>query len=124
MYVLYKKKLKISFILLLLFIEVILIFFISNIYFKNKDNEITVDEKISKTDLFAIMLEQSNGTYIESNLKKWPTDMLFNAELSGCIDDFGNIIENALYYDDATNTFIFSTATTSSCYLYFDLITN
>lgn len=123
MCVLYKKRFKISFILLLLLIEITLIFFMGNIFFKNGNSQVIIDEKMLKNDMFAIMIEQSDGTYIESNLKKWPSDMKYNNELSGCIDNYGNIIENALSYDINSNTFILYTATTSSCYLYFDLVT-
>lgn len=84
---------------------------------ESKNEKATVNSK-----LIAVMLEQSDGTYKESNVSKWPEDMAFNSELSGCTDINGNVINNALLFDVESRSAQVLTSNTSNCYLYFDRI--
>ena len=68
------------------------------------------------------MIEQDNGEYKESSNNTWPNDMYFNEELSGCIDNLGNKIENALTYENGIANV--ETSDTSYCVLYFNKTTN
>ena len=61
-------------------------------------------ENGNKNNTFAIMLEQSDGTYIESDSSVWPTNMKYNETLSGCIDANGNTLDNVLIYNSTNNT--------------------
>ncbi len=76
---------------------------------------------IKNNSMLAIMLEQSDGSYIESDSSVWPTDMTYNETLSGCIDASGNKINGALTYDSSTNIATVESGVTSYCYLYFDI---
>lgn len=87
----------------------------------NNINGIKEDNFLNKKDIFAIMIEQKDGTYIESTSTKWPTDMVYNASRSGCVDNNGNSLDNALSYNSDTNIAVVNTVDTSYCYLYFDL---
>ncbi len=78
-------------------------------------------KELSKTNTIAIMLEQSDGSYIESSDTTWPTNMKYNETLSGCIDANGNKLDNVLTYNSTNKTASVKTNTTSYCYLYFDL---
>lgn len=70
--------------------------------FKNKETileDVSLkEENISSNSGFALMLEQSDGTYQEITSNSWPSNMVFNSELSGCIDTSGKKIENAINY--------------------------
>ena len=81
-------------------------------------DDVKLKEEISKNDSIAIMLEQSDGTYKESNESMFPSNMLFNSEKSGCIDKEGQRIENSLTYSNGLITI--NTNKTSYCYVYFD----
>ena len=87
----------------------------------NKKEVILDDVKLKenlKNDSIAIMLEQSDGTYKESNTSTFPSNMLFNSEKSGCIDNVGNKIENSLTYSNGV--VYVETGSTTYCYIYFD----
>jgi len=77
-------------------------------------------QNIKNDGNLAIMIEQEDGTYKETSGNSWPEDMMFNEEKSGCVDNNGQLIENALVYEDGIATV--ETGVTSNCYLYFDLI--
>lgn len=89
----------------------------------NKDSpigEIHLKDSINKLDSFAIMLEQNDGTYVESTSSTFPTNYTLNLEKSKCIDKDGNILNNAL---SITKDIVeLKTTTTTYCYLYFDKI--
>jgi len=89
---------------------------------KNKElDEVILNNNKGDNSMFAIMLEQDDGTYDESGSNTWPTDgsRTYNKELSGCIDANGNSIDNALSYDAVNNKVILRTQQASMCYLYF-----
>ena len=77
-------------------------------------------QNIKNDGNLAIMIEQEDGSYKETSGNSWPEDMMFNEEKSGCVDNNGQLIENALVYEDGIATV--ETGVTSNCYLYFDLI--
>ena len=89
----------------------------------NNKKEVILDnvklkEEINKNDSIAIMLEQSDGTYKESNESIFPSNMMFNSEKSGCIDKEGNELVNSLTYSNGLITI--ETNKTIYCYVYFD----
>jgi len=92
---------------------------------KLKDNkqEIKLDNvslKESVSNSFALMLEQTNGTYEETTDTKWPSEgYSFNKYMSGCIDSNGNTIENTLTYKNGTIKL--KTKHNTYCYIYFDI---
>ena len=119
------RKMVLAFcVVLLVFVEVSMIWLMKNSLSKNNIPNILTEENIITNNMFAIMLEQSDGSYAESSKTTWPTDMIYNDEKSGCVDNYGNIIENALAFDTSSNTATVYTETTGNCYLYFDLSSN
>jgi len=90
---------------------------------KPKDNIIleSVNLKSDKDNsMFAIMLEQDDGTYKEDISNTWPTSgYTYNESMSGCIDGNGNEIENSLSYNTDTKNVSIRTKEASYCYLYF-----
>ena len=116
------KKKELAIIICLLIIEIISLF----LMYKSSNNneeyifEINSTEEINYNNI-AIMIEKKDGTgYEESTTNKWPTNMEFNNELSGCVDKNGNRIEEALSYENGIAKV--NTSTTSYCYLFFDNI--
>ena len=83
----------------------------------NSDKETQLDsvklKEVINNEMFAIMLEQDDGTYKESSDNTWPEDMQYNAEKSGCVDINGNKIENALVYNSETKIATVETGNTS-----------
>jgi len=112
-------------IILLLLIESGVIFLMYKSLSSRKDNQIdgyTTNNVEIKNDVFALLVEQEDGTYVEYSNNVWPTEgYIFNSKLSGCIDKSGNKLENALMYYENTNKVTVDTTTTTSCYLYFDI---
>jgi len=88
---------------------------------KDKINLESVNLKSDKDNsIFAIMLEQDDGTYKEDNSNIWPTSgYAYNKDMSGCIDGNGNEIENSLSYNTDTKNVSIRTKEASYCYLYF-----
>ncbi len=115
-----KKK----YVLLVLIIVISITLIVS---FNNKSNtkldEVKLNEKDS--EMFAIMLEQEDQTYVESDSNEWPDyKYKFNKELSGCIDKNGEKIkEEILTFDEGERKATVETSKTSYCYLYFDKLT-
>lgn len=98
-------------------------------YKSNQNKKIILDnvslkENLEKKDMFAIMIEQDDGTYAESNESEWPTDRVFNVDESGCIDTNGNKLSNVLSYDSTTQVATVDTDNTTFCYLYFSFATS
>ncbi len=122
-----KNKRKIRFyniaIICLVIIESIFVY-LSYKSFGNKEMildevNLTAGKPIENDSLFAFMIEQEDGTYLKSDLDTWPTDMVFNAARSGCIDADGNTIDGALVFDNTTHMATLTTNSTAYCYLYF-----
>ncbi len=111
-------------ILIILIIVLLLSLFLINKTFEKKDNildEVKLQENTIRNDGFALMLQQSDGTYKESTSSSWPNNMRFNADLSGCIDTKGNKIDNSLSFDKTNNIVNVSVGETAYCYVYFDM---
>ncbi len=111
-------------ILIILIIVLLLSLFLINKTLKKKDNildDVKLQENIIKNDGFALMLQQDDGTYKEKLNNSWPTDMIFNNKLSGCIDTDGNKIGDALSFDKENNVVNISIGETAYCYVYFDI---
>jgi len=104
---------------------IICIFFVfKNIQIKNVELDIV---KIIDSDLdssmFAIMIEQSDGTYKESVDKVWPTiGYDYDEEKSGCVDELGNTIYGILTYDVVNRLARVKTNKAATCFLYFELL--
>ena len=117
----------------ILVVSIMLIGVVSLIFVNNKlsNKETKLDEvklkesKVSKKS-FAIMIQKEDKTgYDVYEENTWPTDgYSFNNELSGCIDNYGTIIENSLSYNEDTNIITVDTGVTASCYVYFDIKNN
>jgi hypothetical protein len=76
-----------------------------------------------KNAMFAIMLEQSNGTYTESQSNTWPASgYIYNSTKSGCVDKDGNKVEGALDFNNNTKIATISGNSSLHCYLYFDIL--
>lgn len=111
-----------SLIIFLVIMESFMIF-LSYKSYKSKEvilDDVKIKENITNRNAFALMIQQSNGTYTESASNTFPTTgYYFNQTKSGCIDENGNTIENVLGYANSKVTV--STYKTVYCYLYFDL---
>ena len=113
-----------------LVVSIILIGIVSLIILNNKlDNKETVldevklkENKVDKNS-FAIMIQKEDKTgYDVYEEATWPTEgYAFNSELSGCIDNYGSIIQNSMTYNKDTNIITVDTGVTASCYVYFDI---
>jgi len=99
-------------------------------YLKLEDNNVVLDEvKLKETtnnkETFAIMIEQDDGTYKESESDTWPVgNYIYDTTQSGCIDEEGNEIANALTYDNSSKTASLNVNKKSYCYVYFIITPN
>ena len=107
-----KKKVMFFLPIILLIISSILYIFSSN-----NNNEIVSNKKeIVNNSFLTLMLEQEDGTYLESTSNTWPEgNYVFNSNLSRC--------ENGgeLDFDRETNRVILYNNKSDGCYIYFDL---
>jgi len=119
------KKMCVIVILVLVIIESCTLFLMYKSYSNKNTNLDEVNLNISNTNMFAIMLEQEDGTYKEDTSSTWPTSgYTYNASMSGCIDLNGNKLDGVLSYDATNNIATVDTGNTSYCYLYFSLPPN
>ena len=92
-------------------------------YIYNKSiilDDVKLKQKIDNGS-FAIMLEQDDGTYAESQSNTFPTTgYVFNSDKSGCVDVNGAIIENSLTYNNETNKVNVRVNREAACYVYFN----
>ncbi len=101
-------------------ILVVSMFFVFNNSHTYKElPKVKVKESI-KNKQFALMLEQDNGEYKESEGELPTEGYVFNDNKSGCTDINGKIIDGTLNYDYETYTVLVDTSKTSYCYLYYD----
>ncbi len=120
-------KLKNKNILIILSIGIVLI--ISMLFVLKKDTEykelpkVKIKEQLNNKQ-FALMLEQDNGEYKESEGELPTEGYVFNKEKSGCTDINGKIINNALDYDYENYIVLLDTSKSSYCYLYYDIEPN
>ena len=116
------KKMCVIVILVLVIIESCTLFLMYKSFSNKTTNLDEVNLNISNSNMFAIMLEQDDGTYKEDTTSTWPTSgYTYNADMSGCIDINGNKLDGVLSYDSANNIATVDTGNTSYCYLYFSL---
>ena len=117
------KKMCVVVILILVIIEACTLFLMYKSY-SNQENildEVNLNKEIN-TNMFAIMIEQEDGTYKEDTSNTWPTSgYTYNESMSGCIDINGNKLDGVLTYDSTNNIATVDTGATSYCYLYFSL---
>ena len=116
------KKICVIVLLVLVIIESCTLFLMYKSFSNKNTNLDEVNLNINNSNMFAIMLEQEDGTYKEDTTNTWPTSgYTYNASMSGCIDINGNRIEDALTYDKENNKASVNTTNTSYCYLYFSI---
>jgi len=116
------KKMCVIVILVLVIIESCTLFLMYKSFGNKNTNLDEVNLNINNSNMFAIMLEQDDGTYKEDTTSTWPTSgYTYNASMSGCIDLNGNKLEGVLTYDSTNNIATVDTGNTSYCYLYFSL---
>ncbi|MBQ8901468.1 MAG: hypothetical protein IJY87_00175 [Bacilli bacterium] len=116
------KKMCVIVILVLVIIESCTLFLMYKSYGNKNTNLDEVNLNINNANMFAIMLEQEDGTYKEDKTSTWPTSgYTYNASMSGCIDINGNKLDGVLSYDATNNIATVDTGNTSYCYLYFSL---
>jgi len=91
---------------------------------KQKDiGEVVSKKNEINKDIFAILIENTEGKYEEYSKTTWPTrseGYVYNATKSGCIDSNGNALKNVLTYNH--NIAELNTNKTTYCYLYFDKV--
>ena len=85
-----------------------------------KLNNVMLKQSVINKAKFGLYIEQTNGSYEESNSSSWPTSMILNMERSTCIDEDGLTINNALEWDRVNKKVTLNSNTTAYCYLYFD----
>ena len=73
-----------------------------------------------KDDMFAIMLEQTDGTYKSESINIWPVGYFFNKSKSYCIDKSGNVLNGIMDFDSNKKTIKLTTTKAYSCTVYFD----
>ena len=110
-----KKVLLISVVLLTLIIIFSIIFIVNK---NNTNNEIVMEENNNtiNNSFLTLMLEQSDGSYLESTTNTWPSgNYAFNSELSRC--------ENGgeLRWDRENGIVELLSNKSDACYVYFDL---
>jgi len=117
------KKMCVIVILVLVIIESCTLFLMYK-SFSNKNTSLDeVNLNINNSNMFAIMLEQDDGTYKEDTSNTWPTSgYTYNETMSGCIDINGNKLDGVLSYDATNNIATVDTGNTSYCYLYFSKV--
>ncbi|MBQ7031308.1 MAG: hypothetical protein IJN13_02905 [Bacilli bacterium] len=114
------KKMCVIVILVLVIIESCTLFLMYKSFSNKNTNLDEVNLNISNSNMFAIMLEQEDGTYKEDTTSTWPTSgYTYNESMSGCIDLNGNKLDGVLSYDATNNIATVDTGNTSYCYLYF-----
>lgn len=115
-----KKKNIMAFIIGILLITECFCIFLMN---KSLLNYKSINAKeINNEKLFAVYLEQADGTYVE-NHNKWPqSGYVFDSNLSGCVNLNGTKLDGALTYDELNHKVIAKVSDTARCYLYFNLI--
>lgn len=120
-----KEKSKSYFIkyFLIIFVVYIVLFGI-NKYFKSKTlnsplPEVKLKEKIEKEKTFAIMISEDGNNYQKYESNEWPNDK-YRFKEAKCIDNKGNLVDNAVSFESSTKTVILETDKTVVCTLYFD----
>jgi len=113
-----KKKYFLATFLIVLTLSLLVVLLFDNE--DNSNNNIKMDSndtKVSKNQ-FAIMINNGDGEYVESNSNVFPTNMAFNASATVCTDKDGNKLEDVISFENGKVTV--ETNKKMYCYLYFD----
>ena len=115
------KRQKRTLIIALILIELLLIIG-AYISYNNKNlDKYIFGSSTSSSDLFAVMIEDSNGNYQESTNSTFPGyEYFYNQTKSGCMSSNGKPIEDSILYDQDKKKATVKVSETSMCYLYFD----
>lgn len=114
-----KTKILSIFVLSFVLIELLGVFLL----FKSHGSKELVKNNINFSEVennnnFALMLEQNDGTFKESNDSDWPSDEYkFSNKLSECVNENGSLINTGLSYKNGVVKL--QTTTNTYCYLYF-----
>ena len=109
-----KKKVVLSLPIILLIKTSILYIFSSN----NNNEIINNKREIVNNSFLTLMIEQEDGTYLESTSNTLPGEgYIFNKELSSCQNG------GELDYDSEENKVILYNNKSDGCYIYFDIYT-
>ncbi len=91
----------------------------------NKNNQEIPEVKLKEIKdrkSFAIMVPNENGdAYVEYTEDTWPSEG-YKYKEAKCINNNGEIVENAITFDSETKTVILETDKTVACTLYFDAL--
>ncbi len=114
------KKKKEIIIMLLIIVSMITIFFTFKTFINKPLKELPEVKlrEINKEKGLAIMVSNKNG-YEEYDNNLWPDDEYYYVK-SECVNNSGNIIEDALNYNADTKKATLTTNKTIYCTLYFD----
>lgn len=87
-------------------------------------DEVVLENNNNSGEMFAILLEQEDGEYEETDATSWPNkdEYKYNISKSGCMDLKGEKIEGALRFYRSTNKASVEIQGAVSCYLFFDKI--
>ena len=114
------KKVIISVVIVLVILEIIFTYLaIVSYNNKNLDKYIFDSKDLKNTRLFAIMVEGSNGEFVEqSTFPDFPYQ--FNITKSSCIDREGNTIKDSMLFDEENREVVLKVNKSTGCYLFFD----
>ena len=113
-----------------IFILLISILSINKVINNIKNKEVVLDEVKLKEEIkvdkntFGIYIEKNSyeseeDKYTTFDGDTWPVGYVLNKSKSGCIDARGELIDNALDYEEGIMTT--TTSSTCYCYIYFDI---
>ena len=120
-----KKRVLVPIVLILVIIEILCCFLLWKGNSGNETllEEVKLKEEIKDNESFAIMVEQSDGSYEDYyDIPLKEDGYIFNDEKSGCLDADGNKVQDILSYRN--NMVKVDVKGTTFCYLYFDLISD
>ena len=108
-------------IILLIVVELSLLV-VAGVSYGNKNlDKYIFGASTSSSDLFAVMIEDSNGNYQESTNSTFPGyEYFYNQTKSGCMSSNGKPIKDSILYDQDKKKATVKVSETSMCYLYFD----
>ena len=116
-----KKQQKRTLVIALILVELLLIIGAYISYNSKNLDKYIFGASTSSNNLFAVMIEGSNGNYQQSTDNNFPGyEYFYNQTKSGCMSSSGKQIEDSLLYDQDNKKATVKVGQTSMCYLYFD----
>ncbi len=107
--------------LALVLVELLLIIGVYISYNNKNLDKYAFGKSTSSSNLFAVMIEDTNGNYQQSTNSSFPGyEYFYNHNKSGCMNKNGKKIEDSLLYDQDNKKATIKVNSTSMCYLYFD----